>query len=483
LADGSGKDFYIRIVLVVTDVSVITIIMDPAVVIATQVYVNNYAYWATEADRLWNGVEFEADVVQNDVVYYNPATSKFGRAIADGTIKQRAIGFADLTPNYRNTHGQIVIHGECPYTFAALTPGAIYYLSTSSLGKIQSTAPDRYTVKVGTARAIGVMLVDVDDILSGYEDLAMSIHPTGDVDFHQNVDIALSLGVGSEGGFPAFEVNTAGDVVVTGGADSIWVLSHTAGIQIFSVDASHNLFLQQGAWRLDRATGNLRSYGDHFQVIGGNVAGSGDVYVTGGTDSIWQLLHNSQVVVGVAASHEVSLFMGSRVRGGSETSLAYAIPLGTSAGKIDSSWLPVTPTPSGITPDMLTSLIVGDVIRGASPSSKNGGYMLTYTKEKEIETKRPGNFRIIFSLWVGTPDFPCTAYARIYRNGLPIGTERSVTALDPGGNFATFSEDFSGFVVNDLIQIYVKQDTNVGGLWSIYGFYICADWDMETTLS
>ena len=43
-----------------------------------------------------------------------------------------------------------------------------------------------------------------------------------------------------------------------------------------------------------------------------------------------------------------------------------------------------------------------------------------------------------------------TAYARIYKNGSPIGTIRSVAALQS----VEFSEDFTGFQKGDLIQVY-----------------------------
>ncbi len=46
-----------------------------------------------------------------------------------------------------------------------------------------------------------------------------------------------------------------------------------------------------------------------------------------------------------------------------------------------------------------------------------------------------------------------TAYGRIYKNGVAIGTERSTTS----NTGEEFSEDFTNLVAGDLIQIYIKK--------------------------
>jgi len=55
--------------------------------------------------------------------------------------------------------------------------------------------------------------------------------------------------------------------------------------------------------------------------------------------------------------------------------------------------------------------------------------------------------RVKFSLWNNQNGY--TAYGRVYKNGTPFGTERSVTST----NSVTFTEDLE-FTKNDLIQIY-----------------------------
>ena len=72
----------------------------------------------------------------------------------------------------------------------------------------------------------------------------------------------------------------------------------------------------------------------------------------------------------------------------------------------------------------------------------------TYVKAKEIKVYRPGTYRIKFDLAI--VGIGLTAYGRIYRNGSPIGTERS----NSDGTDITFSEDTTGWEEGDLIQLY-----------------------------
>jgi hypothetical protein len=256
LTSGSGKDLYFRIILVTSATANINLVVDPNVVLATQTYVQLFAKWATETERLITGVTFEPSVGQNDAVYFNSVTNKFGQAIANGTEKQNVIGFADVD------HCGIIRGGYFPWTSFLLSPGKVYYLSTSILGGIQITPPTQYTVVMGIALATTVMDVYVDDILSAYEDRAMTFDSLGNVGFLANisaqnvnvindliagalvqspqVNVLNQLGVGSEGGFPTFRVDNSGNVYVTGGVDSIWWLYH-GGTQVLSIDTLNNL--------------------------------------------------------------------------------------------------------------------------------------------------------------------------------------------------------------------------------------------------
>jgi hypothetical protein len=51
-----------------------------------------------------------------------------------------------------------------------------------------------------------------------------------------------------------------------------------------------------------------------------------------------------------------------------------------------------------------------------------------------------------------------TTYAKIYKNGSAIGTERSTSSL----TYVSFTEDLGPFAANDLIQVYAYKVTDNG---------------------
>ena len=74
----------------------------------------------------------------------------------------------------------------------------------------------------------------------------------------------------------------------------------------------------------------------------------------------------------------------------------------------------------------------------------------TYTKVVETKLwKCSGTIRVKFDLKVVGA---FTAYGQIYRNGTPVGTERSTTST----TYVTFSEGITGWSHGDLIQLYLK---------------------------
>ena len=71
------------------------------------------------------------------------------------------------------------------------------------------------------------------------------------------------------------------------------------------------------------------------------------------------------------------------------------------------------------------------------------------TKIKEIKLNSPLNAcRVKFDL--KTSGTMYEVYAQIFRNGTVVGTYRSTTSE----TYVTFSEDFTGWIKDDLIQIY-----------------------------
>lgn len=101
-------------------------------------------------------VTFGPSVADGDAVYWDSANSRYDRAIADGTDKQKMVGFADVTNSLVEAFGRSSL-------FSGLTAGSKYYLSGSTAGAITTTAPSE-KVAVGLAKSASVMFVDIDPV-------------------------------------------------------------------------------------------------------------------------------------------------------------------------------------------------------------------------------------------------------------------------------------------------------------------------------
>ena len=102
-----------------------------------------------------------------------------------------------------------------------------------------------------------------------------------------------------------------------------------------------------------------------------------------------------------------------------------------------------------ITLSKLTALTAGDTLINAADDELS--YVgTTYQKITSVFSLfATGTLRIKFDM---KPFATWTAYGRIYRNGVAVGTEQS-RSVPP---YQTFSEDISGWSIGDLIEIYVK---------------------------
>lgn len=87
-------------------------------------------------------------------VYWDAANNRFDMALADGSVKQNCVGFADVANASVYAFGDAVL-------FAGLTPGSRYYLDGTTAGSITATAPDN-AVCVGIARNATEMFIDID---------------------------------------------------------------------------------------------------------------------------------------------------------------------------------------------------------------------------------------------------------------------------------------------------------------------------------
>lgn len=110
-----------------------------------------------------------------------------------------------------------------------------------------------------------------------------------------------------------------------------------------------------------------------------------------------------------------------------------------------------------ITQQALLSYIAGDelMISADSPSAIPDSSSLTL--HKEIRVARFGTLRIKFALH---DDAAGQVVARIYRNNVPVGTERIVG----DESYPTFSEDIAAWIPGDLCQLYVTSSTSTGEL-------------------
>jgi hypothetical protein len=102
-----------------------------------------------------------------------------------------------------------------------------------------------------------------------------------------------------------------------------------------------------------------------------------------------------------------------------------------------------------ITPAKLSDMSAGNYYIAENDSEITNGNG-NYTKEKEFKTGLGGTIRFYFEIkssFQGT-----TVYARVYRNGTPVGTEQS-TIED---TYQPKSVDISGWSAGDLIQLRIK---------------------------
>lgn len=87
-------------------------------------------------------------------VYWDAGNARFDLAVADGTGKQNAVGFADV-PN-----GNIYAFGDA-ILFAGLAPGSRYYLDAATPGNITTTVGP---VFLGTAKSATELYIDIDGL-------------------------------------------------------------------------------------------------------------------------------------------------------------------------------------------------------------------------------------------------------------------------------------------------------------------------------
>lgn len=149
-----------------------------------------------------------------------------------------------------------------------------------------------------------------------------------------------------------------------------------------------------------------------------------------------------------------------QLRGGQERyNVGTGFFLGNEAGAYKLSL--GNPSGSRVTWDGTTLTIIGSLVLGytagdyllASSDAEVSTVSTSYVKVKEIFVgSNSGTFRILFDLAIEASAFD--SIGRIYRNGVAVGTERTTSADNP--TFDSYTEDISGWVAGDLLQLYLK---------------------------
>jgi len=114
------------------------------------------------------------------------------------------------------------------------------------------------------------------------------------------------------------------------------------------------------------------------------------------------------------------------------------------------------------------TIVASDTLRGSANTARTAS-PASYQKVKEIKVNRTGIVRVKFDLLLTNNSYP-SAYARIYKNGVAVGTERSTNQT----SYQTYSEDIA-VTKGDLIQLYYKMDQPTQTSISVQNFRVYYD--------
>ena len=199
--------------------------------------------------------------------------------------------------------------------------------------------------------------------------------------------------------------------------------------------------------------------------------------------SVWDFANNKPVITNL--SNEITVAMMAAAIKDPAAGTAGLRTLGTGAAQAvagnDSRF--GVPNDGSVTGAKLLDYTAASTYAVIESSVGKAIAATVYTKAKEIIIPRGGALRISFFLDCTTINSSGSdiGYAKIYRNGSPVGIERSGAY-----NFtATYSEDISGWSAGDLVQLYAYH-RNVGtpGI-TVAGFYLYTGttFDAHTLLS
>lgn len=93
-----------------------------------------------------------------------------------------------------------------------------------------------------------------------------------------------------------------------------------------------------------------------------------------------------------------------------------------------------------------------DVIASADTERTDGASETDYVKVKEMTIGFAGEYRFTWDMKVSGGS--ATAYGRVYRNGVAVGTEKTTTNTV----YVAQSDDISGWSIGDKAQLYIKDE-------------------------
>lgn len=177
VGEGSAKDLYIRFILETSNTADVTLMIDPAIVLASRKYVDDGLAGHNADPNAHDGARsiiipntvFEASVADGEAVYWDAGARRHDEALADGSAANAARGIADVT------NARVFTFGRTPSGLVAgMTPGALQYLDPATPGALTETRPASNAVKVGRAERDDVLFVDIDGVEPAAHDIAFT---------------------------------------------------------------------------------------------------------------------------------------------------------------------------------------------------------------------------------------------------------------------------------------------------------------------
>lgn len=346
------------------------------------------------------------------------------------------------------------------FTRSGLAPGAIRYYwvrAVDTTGNLSGYNPAGATAGVsGTA---GGAVVDYADV-TGTKPPANADNTVGAVEAGATVTsggITFSAGGAIKGGATEFLTGTG------------WFLGYSGGQYKFSIGDPNAAYMSWDGLNLS-VKGNIIN--NTTYTAGGTLHSDlpqvSNIYV-GQFDTVtlksWTCTANGTITVNVdlayasgftAVGLDVSIKKNGAIQGGAYV-LTQVHPTYYTLSRSFTAAIGDTITVVAATPDSPTycnvknlTVTIASVNVIAASQSLFTMASSTYTLAKKIQMPNGGVVQVTFDLrTVGG-----TAYGRIYKNGVAVGTERTTSS----GTFVSWSENIT-FSANDTIELWIRNST------------------------